>query len=735
MSKAISSNRRDFLKMMGITGGGLVLGVPLSGCASAQSRFPYAAEDAWQADAFLQVTPSNQVRFFVPQAEMGQGVNMGLTTLIAEELNMDPATIEVRTAGIHKDYGVPGYGIQVTGGSASIRVRYEPLRQSAAQVRELLLQAASLRWGVSKNQLSMADAKISSGDRTEGIGAFVVDAAELPAPESVELKPDSELRWIGRDRGPRIDALAKATGTADFGIDAKIPGMKKAALLRSPVAGGKVLSFALNGADQQAGVHKVVEIFNGVAVVAEHYWQARKALEQIEVKWELPALSSVSSDALGETMAEALNEEGQEAHKQGEGAKALREAASTLSARYEAPFLAHATMEPMNCTVHMQGDRAEAWVPTQAPDLAGNLVSEYGGIDRDKVQVHSTYLGGGFGRRAFHDFVAEATAIARKVKVPVQLTWSREDDTRNDYYRPAATVDLAAGLDEQGQLQTWSAKRAGANIMPYMLDQNAGALLPEFLPDGMVDWVSKRGYGLFKNWLVDPSSVEGLYEDYDVPNKEVRHVTVDVGIRTGYWRSVGHSFTGFFKESFMDELAHASEQDPLAFRLRHLPADSRLRKVLEAAAQKAGWGQPKNGRFLGIAAQESFESFVAEVAEVSVENGQIRVHKVTCAVDCGKVINPDIVRSQMESGVNFGLTAALYGEITFANGEVQQSNFHDYPMLRMNESPEIDVVLIDSDEHPTGVGEPGLPPIAPAVANAVFAATGTRLRSMPLRLS
>jgi CO/xanthine dehydrogenase Mo-binding subunit len=344
-------------------------------------------------------------------------------------------------------------------------------------------------------------------------------------------------------------------------------------------------------------------------------------------------------------------------------------------------------------------------------------------------------LGGGFGRRAFHDFVAEATAIARKVKVPVQLTWSREDDTRNDYYRPAATVDLAAGLDEQGQLQTWSAKRAGANIMPYMLDQNAGALLPEFLPDGMVDWVSKRGYGLFKNWLVDPSSVEGLYEDYDVPNKEVRHVTVDAGIRTGYWRSVGHSFTGFFKESFMDELAHASEQDPLAFRLRHLPADSRLRKVLEAAAQKAGWGQPKNGHFLGIAAQESFESFVAEVAEVSVENGQIRVHKVTCAVDCGKVINPDIVRSQMESGVNFGLTAALYGEITFANGEVQQSNFHDYPMLRMNESPEIDVVLIDSDEHPTGVGEPGLPPIAPAVANAVFAATGTRLRSMPLRLS
>lgn len=735
-TKILNSSRRSFLKLAGITGGGLVLGVSLNGCSASPSPLPYGTKDAWQPHAFLQIAPNGEVKFFLPQAEMGQGITHGLVTLVAEELNMQPATIIVKVAGVHKDYNVPEAGMQITGGSASIRTRYQGVREAAAMARTLLLAAASQQWGVESDQLSLVDGEIRDNNRLASIGDFVATAMSLPEPENVSLKPANEFRWIGKNSGPRVDAIAKVTGTAEFGIDVEIPNLKRAALKRCPVIGGTVKSFNPASAKSVEGVHQVIEIYNGVAVLADHYWQAKKALEVVEVEWEFPeTLTAHSTETIEKAMEDALAQEGENSFTQGDVALGLSQAESTLKARYKAPFLAHATMEPMNCVVHLQGDRAEVWAPTQAPGLAQQIASERSGIDRDNIQVHTTFLGGGFGRRAFHDFVAEATAIAKVTGVPVQLVWSREDDMQNDYFRPAAMAEFEAGLDDQGKLVSWSAKRTGPNIMPYMIDEALGMLLPEAVPQGIVEWMSKRGYGVFDGWQIDPASVEGLHEDYTIANKSVDHVTVDPGLRCGYWRSVGHSFSGFFVESFMDELAVKTGQDPLAFRLNHMDDNPRLKNVLKLAAERAGWGQAKAGRFLGMAAVKSFESFVAEVAEISVENGKLIVHKVTCAVDCGRVVNPDIVRTQMESGINYGLTAALYGDITIKDGAVQQSNFHDYQVLRMSESPEIDVILVDSEEPPTGVGEPGLPPIAPAVANAVYAATGQRLRSLPLKLS
>ncbi|GAB3110600.1 xanthine dehydrogenase family protein molybdopterin-binding subunit [Aestuariicella hydrocarbonica] len=732
---SLSQGRRQFLKLMGVAGGGLILGLPLTGCNT--KPYPFTEKNQWQPDAFLQFSEQGDVRFFLPQAEMGQGVTMGLATLIAEELDMNPAEIQITHAGVHKDYVAPAMGAQITGGSSSIRVRYEAIRQSAATAKFLLLQAASQQLQVPVGELTLSQGQVHYSDQTAPMANFVAIAARLslPEPEQVVLKDSKDFQWIGHDRGPRIDALAKVTGTAEFGIDVDIPGLKRAALKRCPVIGGKVKSFETHGAEAQPGVLKILTIDNGVAVLADHYWQARKALNLIEVVWDFPQLVQVSSSDIEQLLTEGLKREGEEAFTQGQGAEGLTAARKTLKARYQVPYVAHATMEPMNCVVHLQGQRGELWVPTQAPDVAQAIMSEHSGIDRDKIQVHSTYLGGGFGRRGFHDFVAEATQIAKLSGEPVQLIWNREDDTQNDYYRPAAMADFEAGLDTNGQLQSWTVKRAGPNVLPYMFDEAMGAVLPDFLPQPMVEWASKRGYGIFDGWTVDSSSIEGLYEDYTIEHKEVRHVTVDPGLRCGFWRAVGHSFSGFFAESFMDELATLAGEDPLTFRLRHLDDNPRLKHVLSLAAEKAGWGAPKPGRFLGLAAVASFQSYVAEVAEVSVDNGQIKVHKVTCAVDCGRVVNPDMVRTQMEGGIIYGLTAALYSEITLKNGAVEQGNFHDYPMLRMLESPDIDVHMVDSEEPPTGVGEPGLPPIAPAVANAVFAATAQRLRRLPLKLA
>ena len=729
----ISLSRRGFLKASGIAVGGLVVGTSISACSSAPKPIPYAKD--FQPNAFIQITADGDILFLVPNAEMGQGAQMGLTTLVAEELNTNPALIETRFAGFHEDYGMPSSGLQITGGSASIKERFVPLREAAATTREILLIAAAKVLDLPKSELAMSNGKITHGASVYGLGQFIDEASRTPVPGKVTVKPASAFKWVGKDKTSRTDALAKVTGTAEFGIDVAVEGARTAVVVSSPVIGGEVKGMDASEVKNMSGIRHVVTVFNGVAIVADSYWQARKAADKLQVSWQGTSLSAYSDDDIERALDVALKEEdGLEAFSQGDGREALDTAHRVIKARYKAPYLAHATMEPMNCTVQISQGKMQIWIPTQAPGMAAQVASEYSGISREDITVHSTFLGGGFGRRAMHDYLGQATQIAMQTGEVIKLVWSREDDMQNDYYRPISWADFEAGLDESGNLVSWNVKRAGPNIMPYLIDEAFGLMLPEFMPDGLVEWMSKRPYGVFKNWTPDHSSVEGLYEDYSVPHKEVNHVTVDPGLRSGAWRSVGHSYSGFFKESFIDELAHESGSDPLTYRLKHLGDNSRLKNTLELAAQKAGWPKVKPGRYLGLATHSSFESYVAQVAEVSVNNGQIRVHKVICVVDCGVAVNPDVVKAQMEGGLIFGLSAALHQKITLKNGAVEQGNFDTFTTLRMQESPDIEVIIVDSTEAPTGVGEPGTPPIAAAVANAVFAASGQRLRELPLRL-
>jgi len=732
----LTQNRRSFLKMAGVAGGGLILGIPLVGCSSAKPPAYQPEAQALAPNAFLQITSDNRIHFYLPNSEMGQGVYQGLTTLVAEELEVSPDAIEVHHADVHKAYRNPEFSMQGTGGSTSLRANYQRLRQAGANAREVLRAAAAQQLRAPVAELQLQEGQVLWQGNRYPYGDFAALASTLPVPEDTPLKAPKDFALIGKDR-PRLDAVAKVTGSAEFGIDIEIPDLYRAVLVRCPVYGGQAKSFNADPVKVMPGVKTVVNVFNGVAVVADTYWQARQAVAQLEVEWELPEeLSQWSSDVLQKEFETALDtEKGEKAEKVGDGANALADAAKTVSAQYWAPYLAHAAMEPLNCTVQLQPDRCDVWTGTQMPEGAQGIAALHAGLDKDQVAIHSTFLGGGFGRRGNLDYVAEAVSIAKATGLAIQLVWSREDDTRHDWYRPAAMARFEAGLDDQGQLQSWSVKHVSPNMMPHVMDEAVDAMLHGAVPSRFADWLSKRGYGLFENWVVEPFSVEGLAEDYDAPHKEVRHITRDPGLRVGFWRSVGHSFSGFFKESFMDELAVAANRDPLEMRLDHTRNNPRLHQVIQQVADLAGWGKPlPPGHFQGIAAQKSFDTYVAQVAEVSVDNGQIKVHKVFCAVDCGLAVNPDVVKAQMESGIIFGLTAALYGEITLQDGAVVQSNFHDYPMLRMNESPSIEVTIVASQEDPTGVGEPGVPPIAAAVANAVFAATGQRLRSLPLKL-
>lgn len=735
MDSQVNASRRQFLKHSTLAGGGLIVGIPLTGFASMANEHAELAPNA-----VLQITPSNDVNFYLPRSEMGQGVYTGLTTLLAEELDIEPTRIRIHQTGPHEDYANPEFGMQITGGSTSIKGHFKPLRQLAANTRLVIRQAAAKELSLPLETIETQNGAVIINGKTLPYGDFVNAASKLDFPENAPLTPVNELKYIGKFN-QRLDGKAKSTGTAQFGLDVDFPGLHKAALKRCPVYGGTVKQFDAEPVKAMPGVKAVVAIHNGVAIVAEHYYQAKNALNKLSVEWQLPealsGFSSVSMDANnGKQLFEAgLAQEGDNGHEEGDP-NAIDSDANTIQATYWAPYLAHATMEPLNCTVKIESGKVDVWVGSQSPGMVKGIAALFADVSKDDVTVHSTFLGGGFGRRSASDFVAEATAIAQASNLPVQLIWSREDDTQHDLYRPASLAEFKIGLTNDGIINSWHVKRVGPNIMPYMIDETVDAMAPGFMPNAMVDWLSKRGYGLFDGWVVDPSSMEGLFEDYDAPNKQVQHVTVDPGLPLGFWRSVGHSFSGFFKESIMDEVAAAQKQDAVEYRLKHLKNNPRLANVLKVAAQKANWKQPlPEGHFQGVAVHTSFGSYVAQIAEVSVSNNQIRVHKVTCAVDCGTPVNPDIIKAQMESGIVFGLTAALYGEITLKDGAVEQSNFHNYPMLRMHESPEFDVVIIDSDDTPMGVGEPGLPPIAAAVGNAVFAATGKRLRSLPLKLT
>jgi isoquinoline 1-oxidoreductase beta subunit len=654
-------------------------------------------QDAVALNPWVKIAADGTVVLVVDRSEMGQGVTTAFSMLAAEELEVDLAHSHVVFAPADRVYVNPYIGRQLTGGSTSVRGSWEPLRRAAAAARLQLVAAAAELW-----QARPADCHAEAGavihrpsGRRLGYGELAERAAAQPAPESPPLKQRSAFRLIGRPL-PRIDAAAHATGATEFGWDVAVPGAAAAVVLRCPTFGGSLARVDAWRARAIPGVRDVVTIDSGVAVVADDFPTALAGRQALAVTWRRGALARLDSPAIRRRFARAAQRAGEAVVDIGDAKRALAKAARRIEATYETPYIAHATLEPMNCTARIGPDGCDVWAPTQAQTEAQEVAARAAGLPRKRVRIHTTWLGGGFGRRLNQDFVAEAVQVAKAIGRPAQVLWTRADDLQHDHYRPGNCTRLRGGLDAAGRPAAWFQRIAGP-----------------------------------------PLALGGVDLPYEIANVCEEHVEEDPGIPTGPWRSVGESQNAFAVEGFIDELAHAAGADPVEFRRDLLTKAPRHRAVLELAADKAGWGRkPPRGRRRGIAVYHSYGSWVAEVAEVSVSRGgTIRVHRVVCAIDCGSVVNPDIVAAQLEGAVIFGLTAALKGEITFRNGAAVEHDFRGYPLLTIGEAPEVEVHIVPSEAPPGGVGEPGVPPIAPAVANAVFAATGRRLRTLPLRMA
>jgi isoquinoline 1-oxidoreductase beta subunit len=712
--------RRDFIK----SGTALVIGFSLPEIAFAQNpeRPQINPLNAW-----IRIAKDNRVTLILAKSEMGQGVWTSLPMILAEELDVPWSSVKVEQA--LTDPEVYKHG---TGGSGSIADSYLPLRQAGAAAREMLISAAAQMWDAPRESCHVRQGVVYHGARVRHFtyGELVETAAKLPIPDlkTVPLKNSNTFDIIGKPL-PRLDIPGKVNGSAIFGLDVRVPGMLRAVIARCPYYGGKAKSFDATKAKAVPGVVEVVEVpaikgahsKGGIAVVAQNTWAAIQGRKALQVEWE-GGPADDTSEALSQRLSSADQTPGKVIRNQGDVDAALTSAAKKIEAVYELPFLAHATMEPMNCTADVRADRAEIWAPTQSPDWIMAVVTQVLGLPRKSVVVHTTLMGGGFGRRYQTDFGVEAAQVSKAVGKPVQVVWTREDDMAHDFYRPASCHHLSAAFDSAGQPAAWRHHICSTSIRAF--------------------WGGKP----------EQQEVSGAAEvPYSVPNIRVEYAPVATSVPRAWWRSVENSFNGFAVESFIDEVAAEMQKDPLQLRLELLNGDrkianvlwpdnapletARLRAVLQEAATRSGWGKPlPKGRARGIACFYSFDTYVAHVAEVSVENKDVRVHRVTCAVDCGRVINPDGVKAQLESAVIYGLSAALYGEITVKNGAVEQSNFHNYPMVRIGEAAQTEVYLMPSTADPKGVGEPGVPPIAPAVTNAVFALTGTRVRRLPIKL-
>jgi CO/xanthine dehydrogenase Mo-binding subunit len=731
----MTPSRRDFLAGLIAGGGVLSLGIT-TGCG-ASSRKMIARADATgelAPNMYVTILPDGRVSLAINKCEFGQGITTGYATLVAEELDVEPASIDLHFADSFPQYRT-SFGIHQTGGSTSTKEGYFPLRKAAASAREMLVGAAAASWGVAVTECTTAGGKVhhAASGRSLGYGELTRPAARRDVPDSPRLKAKSEFRFIGKHSN-RVDLRAKVDGTAGFGIDVVRPNLVRATAIHPPTYGAEVTSMKDAAARAIPGVIDVIAFSWGVAVVAEKYWQAQAAARLVEVEWHKGPIHGFDSEAL-RTATRGHKTGGDPVRNDGNAGDALAEAATKLDAIYEAPYLAHATMEPQNCTVEVKGDKVEVWAPTQSPSVVQEFIADAIGTSRDDILVHTTLSGGGFGRRGVGDVAGHAAMIARRIGRPVQLIWSRESDMTQAYYRPQLTAHLRGGLGKDGKVTALAAHVIGQSLIVKQ-PIAARALFPSAIPAGLRRVMANSAVAMVgSNTLPDPVSTEGASDTpYQIPNVRVEFTPVAVKLPVSFWRSVGHSFTGFAMESFLDELAHAAKQDPLEFRRALLPADSRARRVLDAVAELAQWGSPlPPGVFRGLARHTSFETEVAEVAEVELVNSRIKVRRVFCAVDCGVAVNPDIIRAQLEGAVIFGLSAALDQEITLVDGKIQQHNFDSYPLLRMFEAPEIQVKILASDENPTGIGEPGLPPIAAAVGNAIFAGTGVRLRRMPLQ--
>lgn len=723
--------RRKFLVATGVAGGALALGFALRETPA----IPHTRPGSFQPNAWLQITEDGQFIFQLDKVEMGQGVMTSMPATLAEELDLDPARLTVEFAGVHPKYKNPILVAQVTGGSTSTMTSWEPLRQAGATARAMLVAAAAAQWRIRPSECRTDDGEVINtvtGMRAS-YASLVPVARGQEVPKSVVLKSPEQFRWIGRSL-PRRDVRDKSLGKARFGMDVNLPGMLTAVIVRCPHFGGKVSRWEPDSVRSQPGVRDAFEMHTGIAIVADTYWQARRAAGQLQVSWDKGPLAGLDSAGIRRSQEEALaHEKPHNVLSEGDIKSAFASADQLLEARYAVPFFHHSPMEPQNCTVCVRGDSAEVWVPSQSPDITRALVAQYANLSLEKVTVNTTLLGGGFGRRGYPDFAAEAAAIAKHVpRVPVKLVWSREDDMQHDFYRPATLHHVKAAVRE-GRVSAWQHTFTNTSVIEGWGVYMMSAALPTWVPQAVARSLGKTVGDVARKY--DPSSHEGALLPYAFPNRDVNYLYHDRGIPSGFWRSVAHSFNGFVVESFVDELAHATGQDPAGFRAGLLQNSPRDLAVLRLAAEKAGWGKPASGRYQGIAVHASFGSYVAQVAEVSVQGDSFRVERIVCAVDCGQVINPEIVTMQIESAVVYGLTAAIKPPVTIRDGACEQSNFHDLPVLRMNEMPEVEVYLVQSAESPMGVGEIGVPPVAPAVANALFAATGQRLRELPLKLA
>ena len=705
MDTRSASSRREFLKAGAALGGGLVLGVTLPGRLGHAAAATTAMPNAW-----VKIGSDDAVTILCARSEMGQGVYTALPTLVAEELEVDLARIRVEIAPVGEIYVNSLLGGQITGGSTSVVEAYDKLRIAGAQARTMLVTAAAQKWGVDASACRAQQGFVyGPAGQKAGYGSLADAASRLTPPTDVKLKDPGDYRYVGKPVN-RLDSKAKIDGTAEYGIDVRLPGMLYAALAQCPVIGGKVVSVDAVRAKAMPGVKHVVQIKDGVAVVADSWWRAKTARDALVVSWDEGAGKALDSAGIARGLTAAAAAPGAVIRKQGDVEEAIKGAAKTLRAEYELPFLAHATMEPMNFTADVRKDSCLVYGATQFQQLAAGVAAEITGLKPEQVTVRTTFLGGGFGRRIDVDYIAQAVEISKAIGGgPVKLVWTREDDMTHDFYRPASYHQLQGALDADGRPVALKFHLTSPSV--------TSRLFPPVVKEG-----------------IDPFMTEAGAVPYAIPHQLADVVIHDTGLRVGYWRSVSHALNSFAYESFMDEMATAAGKDPFEFRRALLDAQPRLKRVLELAAEKSGWGRPlPSGRGRGIALMEGYGTAMAQVAEVEVSGGRVRVNRIVVAADPGRMVNPNIVRQQLEGSIIYGLSAVLYGEVTLKDGRVEQTNFHDYQVVRMPESPGVEMHIVASEEKPAGIGEPGTALVGPAVANAVFAATGQRLRSLPLR--
>lgn len=705
-----SLSRRRFLQISGGLGVGLVVSFLLPGCGregapSAGAREGAAADG--EVNAYVRITPEGDVVLSIAKSEMGQGVLTSLAMLVAEELEVDWE----RVRSVHALADVDRYGKWSTGGSSSVRANFDAYRRAGAAARELLVAAACERWSVAREECRAENGEVvhAATDRRLAYAELAERAAALPAPEEPALKARADYRLIGKDVR-RLDTPAKVDGSAIFGLDVRVPGMLVAQVVRPPDLGGKVRSFDAQAALAVPGVRAVVEIPNGVAVVANGFWAAQSGRRKLAVEWK-PGPHADLDNAAVRSRCLAVVDEGIVARDDGDAEAAFAGAAHKLEALYEFPYLAHATLEPMNCTARVDDDGCELWVPSQSPTGAAETAAKITGLGPERIRVNTTLLGGGFGRRSAHDFVEDAVHLSKQMKAPVQVVYTREDDMKAGLYRPAGTNVMRGALDAEGWPLVWDQRIASPSIMRAK------------------NWLSGMKDG------IDMTAVEGVRNlPYAIPNVHVRWADVELPVSLHWWRSVGSSQNGWVTECFFDELCALGGKDPVEARMRLLAEHPRHRRALALAVEKAGYGQPlAEGRAHGVAVHESFGSIVAQIAEVSLaEDGAPRVHRVVCVVDCGEVVHPEGVRHQMESGITMGLSAALWGEVAIDKGRITTANFDTYPIARIDQMPRVESFVIAEGDPMGGIGEPGTPPIAGAIGNAILKLTGKPIRRLPI---